>query len=156
MICLIAAVAKNGVIGAQGRIPWTIPEDRAHFRRLTQGGILIMGRYTWEEIGRPLPGREIIVVSASAPEGVYSARTLPEALSLAQQFADRDVFLCGGVRIYAEGMRAAQRLYLTELQAAYEGDVYFPPIPPGQFRLTRKVQGEGLWFCEYERIAPQQ
>ncbi len=149
MISMIAAVAANGVIGRQGRIPFSEPEDRAHFRTLTMGSSVIMGRRTYEEIGHPLPGRYHVIVSGTLHlhgDNLCTAATLPEAIRKAA--VRENVFLCGGTRIYAEGMAYAERIYLTELKAAYEGDVYFPPMPP-QFRLIERVERERLYFSVY-------
>ncbi|MBR4626478.1 MAG: dihydrofolate reductase [Ruminococcus sp.] len=147
MTAVIAAVAKNGVIGANGTIPWNIPEDRAYFRRLTMGGAVIMGRLTYESIGRPLPGRLNIVVSRST---VYkgailrTAGSTAAAVAMAERGLRRrgmkdDVFLCGGSGIYREGIALADRLYITELYDDYCGDTYFPE----QFR-----EGFELLSCD--------
>ena len=130
MIKLIAAVAANGVIGKDGGIPWDIPEDRKMFRELTDGGVLIMGRRTYESIGRPLPNRHMVVVTTT---GVYIPEiyekyfsvvsTLSEAIEIA---GERDAFLCGGARIYEEGLPFAEMLYITKVEYAVEGDTFFP------------------------------
>lgn len=153
MIALIAAVARNGVIGADGHIPWDIPEDRAHFKELTMGHILVMGRRTYEEIGRPLPGRITIVVSrnlaaesgsvhvlnagdalsADAPHalnadtGLLFAPSLEEALCLAKEAApEKTVFIAGGGMLYEAALSLADILYLTEIDAEISGDTFFP------------------------------
>jgi dihydrofolate reductase len=146
MINIIAALSENRVIGCGGKIPWDIPEDRAHFRRLTTGNTVIMGRRTFEEIGRPLPERINIVVSTSADysgENLYTARSLGHALELAKGYSDREIFLCGGERIYREGLSVADRLYLTELDARFDGDAFFPVLGGG-FALAsdERVEGE--------------
>jgi len=139
MISIIAAAAKNGVIGAGGKIPWNIPEDMAYFRRITSGGAVIMGRRTYEDIGRPLPNRYNIVVSAklqTAPEGTALAHSLAEAVESAVRSGRENIFLCGGAAVYREGLAIADRIYLTVLDEEYDGDVYFPEFSEKEFRLT--------------------
>lgn len=155
MINLIAAVAKNGVIGRNGTLPWDFPEDRAYFRRLTRGGALIMGRRTFAEIGHPLPDRATVIVSRTLRmegENLHTACSLDEAIRMAELLRP-EIFLCGGAEIYRQGMVLAERLYLTEIEDAYEGDVYFPAIPEGMFRLKERVHSprEKLWYAVYER-----
>lgn len=155
MISIVAAAAKNGVIGKNGGIPWDIPEDRAHFRRVTAGGAVIMGRRTYESIGHPLPDRYNIVVSrtlALQDEMLCTAAGLPEAIRIAASKCPA-IYLCGGREIYAEGLAYAERLYLTELDDAYEGDVYFPAFSQEEFRLVKRIRSEAgrLWYNIYER-----
>lgn len=141
MIALIAAVARNGVIGADGRIPWDIPEDRKHFKELTMGHVLVMGRRTFEEIGRPLPGRISIVVSKTlaaerggaqalnADDGLLYAASLEDALRLAAEAApEKTVFIAGGGQLYETTLPFADVLYLTEIDAEIAGDTFFPDI----------------------------
>lgn len=161
MTAIIAAIAKNGVIGANGGIPWDIPEDRAYFRRLTMGGAVIMGRNTYESIGRPLPGRLNIMVSHNREYRGAMLRTagsLAAAIAMAERGLRRrgmkcNVFLCGGNAVYREGMAFADRLYITELYDEYEGDVYFPEIDREQFRLVSCDDRPELRlrFCIYEK-----
>lgn len=155
MINIVAAVARNGVIGRNGTLPWDFPEDRAYFRQLTTGGVLIMGRRTFEDIGRPLPGRVTIIVSKTLhieTEPLRTASSLDEALRMAQPL-QKEIFLCGGADIYRQGMALADRLYLTEIEDAYRGDVYFPAIPNKLFQLKKRVHSprEKLWYAVYER-----
>lgn len=156
MICLIAAAARNGVIGAGGRTPWNIPEDRAYFRKLTTGGTVIMGRLTFAEAGRALPDRLNIVVSRSLQTvpGVHIVPGLPEAIALAERLRpEADIFLCGGERIYREGLFRAQRIYLTELAEDYAGDRYFPAFRSMfTLRESRTSAGAHLRYCVYERL----
>lgn len=153
MINIIAAVSANGVIGVSGRIPWSIPADMAHFKELTTGGAVIMGRYTYESIGRPLPERFNIVVSRKSCYSGDELATVPDiesAIKLAKKERS-EIFLCGGERIYSEGIRYAQRLYLTLLDDEYCGDAYFPEFDHSEFRLT-KIQRDNenkLTFCTY-------
>lgn len=162
MICIIAAAAANGVIGANGGIPWDIPEDRAYFKSLTTGGVVIMGRRTYESIGRPLPERLNIVVSG---RGRFIGKMLRTAASLdaavrtgknwlRRRASDGGIFLCGGAEIYRQGLKKARRIYLTELYDEYEGDVYFPEFSREDFRLISCDDRPELRlrFCIYERI----
>ena len=163
MVSIIAAVAKNGVIGSCGRIPWNIPEDMEYFRKVTIGGIVIMGRKTYEEIGRPLPERFNIIVSQSknfSGDNLRTVRSLEEAISLGEQYADKNgiqsrIFLCGGQRIYSQGMKYAKRLCLTEIDADYNGDAFFPELDRERFRLESKIIGKtpGVKFCVYEAVS---
>lgn len=138
-ISLIAAVARNGVIGRDGTIPWRIPGDLPRFRRLTMGHPVIMGRRTWESLGRPLPGRRNIVVSRAtgiAAQGAEVAPSLQAALASCRDAAE--VFLIGGTGIYREGLPLADRLLLTEIDADIEGDAYFPEFARTQWREVER------------------
>lgn len=162
MISMIAAVSAGGVIGSGGSIPWNIPEDMAHFRRMTTGCPVIMGSRTFESIGRPLPDRYNIVVTSKTMTGQCQAyaRTLQEAVSKAENALKtgkwrNEIFLIGGGRIYSGGMSIADRIYLTELYDDYEGDVYFPEIDSSLFVRTsvQEMPEKRLRFCTYERKA---
>ena len=140
-LAIIAAVAENGCIGINNQLPWYLPEDLKYFRRLTTGGVVIMGRKTYESIGKPLPNRTNIVISRKAgyhPEGIKVVSSLEDALDLAAQVSEingiDDVFVIGGAQIYAQALPLANRLYLTEVQKTVEGDAFFPPINSVQWR----------------------
>jgi len=135
-VAIVAAVGENGVIGRDGDLPWRLPGDLAHFRRLTLGNTLVMGRRTHRSIGRPLPGRRTIVVTSRPLAGVETAGSIAEALMMAKT----PVFLAGGARIYAEGMAAANTLHITRVHARPAGDTRFPPIDPA-FRLVDASPG---------------
>jgi len=150
-------VARNGVIGRDGRLPWHIPEDLKRFRALTMGHHIIMGRRTWESIGRPLPGRTSVVVTRdrdySAP-GVKVAHSLAEALAACA--GDEEVFVIGGAEIYREALPRADRIYLTEVLADYPGDVRFPALGAEWHEVSRDqprrdVDEVGLAYVVYER-----
>lgn len=134
-ITLIAAVAKNRVIGRDNDLAWRLRSDLRHFRALTMGKPVVMGRRTWDSIGRPLPGRRVIVMTRnpgwSAP-GVESAADWPAVLARTEG-AD-EIMVAGGAEIFALTLPQADRLHLTEVDAAPEGDTLFPEIPPGAFR----------------------
>lgn len=133
-IALIAALARNGVIGRDNQLPWRLSADLQHFRRLTMGKPIVMGRKTWASLGRPLPGRRNIVVTrdmAFGCEGCVVTHSIDEALSAA---ADSDeVMIIGGAELYAQALARADRLYLTEVGAQVEGDVRFPVIDPSDW-----------------------
>jgi dihydrofolate reductase len=131
-VTLVAAVAANGVIGVDGDLPWRLPEDLAHFKRLTVGHPMIMGRATFDSIGRALPGRTTIVVTRNpdwSADGVETAPNLEAALQRAAELDD-DIFIVGGGRIYAQALDAGavDLMVITRVAAAPEGDVRFPPI----------------------------
>ncbi|MBQ8603272.1 MAG: dihydrofolate reductase [Oscillospiraceae bacterium] len=133
MIYIIAAVAKNNVIGKNGGMPWHIPEELKHFRELTMGSAVVMGRRTYESIGQPLPGRVNIVVSNSQEfqgENLTTANSLSHAIQLA---GDRDVFVSGGRQLYKEAIEIADVLYITEIEMETEGDTFFPPFDHSLF-----------------------
>ena len=141
-LAMIAAVGENGIIGSDGAIPWRLPTDFAHFKRTTMGKPLIMGRKTFESIGKPLPGRTNIVVTRRSgyhPEGVLVAHSLAEALDRAQAIAVADgvdeIMIGGGGEIYREAMPLAERLYVTHVVASPSGDARFPLIDPKQWEV---------------------
>lgn len=132
-VTLVAAVADNGVIGKDGDIPWRIPADFAHFKALTLGHVLVMGRATYVSIGRPLPGRTTIVLTRDRdwrpPEGVLVAHDLGAALELAHGI-DEEVYVVGGARVYAEALPVADAQVLTEVHLRPEGDTTYPAFEP--------------------------
>lgn len=128
-ISLIAALADNRVIGYRNRLPWRLPADLQHFKRMTMGKPLVMGRKTWESIGRPLPGRINIVVSRDTTlqaDGGVVVHSIEQALEAAA--GAEEVMIMGGAELYAQALPRAGRLYLTEVKAAVEGDAWFPDI----------------------------
>lgn len=132
---MIAAVARNGAIGIENTLPWRLSGDLQFFKRVTMGKPVVMGRKTFESIGRPLPGRDNIVITRNADwsaEGVRSATSLQEALDMAMASAvaqgSAEVMVIGGAEIYRQAMPLAQRLYVTEVDAEVEGDAFFPSI----------------------------
>jgi dihydrofolate reductase len=154
---LIAAVASNGVIGAAGRLPWHLPEDLKHFKALTSGHPVIMGRRTWESLGKALPGRENIVVTRNpdyeAPGGSI-ASSLAAALALCADAPD--AFVIGGGELYTEALECADVLLLTEIQRAFEGDARFPEFDRNDWREVERrphtaESGLRFDFVRYER-----
>jgi len=140
-ISLIVAVSRNGVIGVDNQLPWHLPEDLKYFKSVTMGKPIIMGRKTYDSIGRPLPGRTNIVITRDSSwqaEGVEVAQTLAQAMTLgrlacANAGAD-EAMVIGGEQIYRMTLPAADRLYLTEVQAEVEGDAFFPEFEIKQWQ----------------------
>jgi len=173
---LIVARARNGVIGKRGTLPWKLPEDLAHFKRATMGHAIVMGRKTWDSIGRALPGRRNIVVTRNptwrAP-GAEVATSLEEALQkcAARQGAgganaspgESDVFVIGGAELYAQAMRwPIDTIFMTEIDADFEGDTLFPALDPARWRERSRQHFApaggrpfGFDFVHYEAIAPR-
>jgi dihydrofolate reductase len=144
-LSLIAAVAENGVIGAKEDIPWRLPEDWKRFKATTMGHHLLMGRKTWESIGKPLPGRTTVVISRGhpeLPEGVHLASSLDEAIEIGARAADDEVFVAGGAGIYRLALPRADRLYLTRVHASIEGDTLFPEWNQNDWRLAASDRHE--------------
>lgn len=143
-VYLVAAVAANGVIGANGELPWRLPEDLKHFKALTMGRPVIMGRKTWESLGKPLPGRENIVVTRSpgydAP-GASVAASLDSALAFCA--GEPVVFVIGGGELYAAALPLADGLVLTEIQRDYAGDARFPSFDRSAWRETQRLPQTG-------------
>lgn len=151
-ISLIAAVARNGVIGADGAMPWHLPDELAHFKATTMGHTLVMGRRTFESIGRALPGRRTVVVTRDrawhAP-GVETAHSFAEAIALAGP--GDEVFVAGGAQVYAEALPWAQRLVLSEVDAEPEGDTWFPDWDRTAWRETAREDHDGWTRVVYDR-----
>lgn len=128
-VSLIVAMAANRVIGRDGDLPWRLPADLRFFKRVTMGHHLVMGRKTWASIGRPLPGRTMVVLTRDAGleiPGVHVVHGLADALALARAAGDSEAFVIGGAEIFARALPLADRLYLTRIHADVEGDVRFP------------------------------
>ena len=159
-INLIFARAANGIIGKDGTMPWHLPEDLAHFKELTQGRPVIMGRKTWDSLPerfRPLPGRTNIVVTRQEvwqQDGAKPATSLDDALAIAGQTADT-VWIMGGAQIYAQALPLAQRVEVTEIHQEFKGDVYAPTLGD-EWQETDRVNHVGanglpFSFVTYER-----
>lgn len=154
-VVIIAAVARNRVIGKDNRLLWNIPEDMAHFKTLTAGHTVVMGRKTWESLPprfRPLPGRRNIVISRQprydAP-GAEVADSLENALKLASTATT--VFVIGGEQIYTQAMAVADRLEITEVDLEPEGDAWFPEIATVDWEQTAITEGTGFAFLTLRR-----
>jgi dihydrofolate reductase len=143
-LALVVAAAKNGVIGKDGKLPWRIPEDLKHFKRVTVGHAVIMGRKTWDSIGKPLVDRRNIVVSRNAAlqiPGVEVVTSIEEAIALARQ-TDDEPRVIGGAEIYRRTLPLATRIYLTEIDREVEGDAFLPPIDKNEWRELERRPGE--------------
>ncbi len=161
-ISLVAAVAENGVIGADGEMPWHYPDDLAHFKETTTGHPVVMGRRTYESIERaldgPLPGRTNVVLSRreslELPDGAAHARNVSEAERLAREDADErgvdTVYVVGGATVYEAFLDRADELIITEIPEAPEGDTRFPTVGEEWRAVDRERSGE-LSFVRYER-----
>jgi dihydrofolate reductase len=137
-VVLVAAVAANGVIGDRGTIPWRIPGEQAHFKAVTLGHTLVMGRATYDSIGRPLPGRTTIVLTRDPDwrvDGVLVAASLPEALRLADGLPG-DVMVAGGQQVYAQALPVADAQVLTRVHLSPEGDTHYPDFDPREWEET--------------------
>ena len=160
-ISLIAAMAENRVIGRDNRLPWHLPDDLKRFKRLTTGHTVIMGRKTYEAIGKPLPDRRSIVVTTrpltDRAQSVVAAGSLDEALELVQ--GEAEVFVAGGEAIYRLTLPRADRLHLTLVHAAVPGDAHFPPLDLSQWKLIEDERHEAnhrhayaFSFRTYDRV----
>jgi len=157
-ISIIVAYAANRVIGRDGKMPWHLSEDLKRFRRLTMGHHIVMGRKTWESIGRLLPGRKHIIVSRKSGYDVPGAKvvdSLEAAVAAARD--DSEIFVIGGGEIYALVLPIADRIYATEIARKYEGDTYFPELEGGKWRVAAReprhdeAGGFDYSFVTYER-----
>ena len=140
-LVMIAALAENHVIGLDNKMPWHLPADLKHFKAMTLGKPIIMGRKTWDSLGRPLPGRLNLVVSRQPDlqlEGAETFSSLDDALQRAEAWAreqDADeIMLIGGAQLYIQALERAQRLYLTRIEASPEGDAFFPQFEENQWQ----------------------
>jgi dihydrofolate reductase len=149
-VYLVAAVASNGIIGANGELPWRLPEDLQHFKRITMGHPVIMGRRTWESLKGPLPGRDNIVVTGTAgyeAPGAAVASSLEAALALC--LGESVVFVIGGSRLFAESLPFAAGLVMTEIDREFEGDTWFPEYDRSRWKESqreRHVTAGGMKF----------
>ncbi len=156
-LVIVAAVARNRVIGKGNALPWHIPGELKHFRAVTIDHAVIMGRKTFESIGKALPRRRNIVITrdrALRVEGCETAPSLTEAIAIARE-KDSAPRVIGGAQIYAEAIALASELILTEIDRDYDGDAYFPAFDRALFREERRVAHSepGVSFCWYRRVA---
>ena len=154
-VTIVAAVARNRVIGSAGGLPWHLPDDLQRFKRLTVGHVLVMGRETYESVGRPLSDRTTVVVTRNRAwdaghDSVLVARGVREALAKAAELDD-EVFVVGGARIYEAALPLADRLELTFVDAEPEGDTFFPDVDWEAWREAARERGEGWTAVTYER-----
>lgn len=158
-VSVIAALARNRVIGIENRLPWRLPEDLAHFKALTLGHPILMGRKTFESLGRPLPGRTNIVITRNPDylfEGCQVADSIPAAIAMCA--GSDELFFIGGAELYAQAIPLADRLYLTEVDIEAKGDAWFPDYDRSVFsevsrepHVGEKGDALGFDFVVYER-----
>ena len=157
-ISIISALAKNRTIGIHNTLPWRLPEDLKYFKALTLGHHILMGRKTWESIGKPLPGRTTVIITRGdtpAPEGVKIAHSLQQAIALCGN--DMEIFFVGGAELYAQALPLVDRLYLTEIQTEVEGDAWFPNYDRAHWREVSRdrrhdeANGMAYHFVVYDR-----
>ncbi len=151
-LSVIVALAKNRVIGVNNTLPWHLPEDLKRFRQLTMGHHIIMGRKTYESLGRLLPGRQTVIVTRNRDyqvEGAHVVHSLEQAIQVSA--SDSEAFLIGGAELYQQSLPLAKRLYLTQIDAEFEGDAYFPEIDLNEWDLLeqRSHRSQNGWLFHY-------
>ena len=153
-LILIAALARNRVIGRDGKLPWHLPEDLKRFKQLTTGHTVVMGRKSFESIGKPLPDRRNVVLSSHPVPGIETYTSISDLLKALS--AESTVFIIGGGEVFRQMLPLADALYLTLLDHDVEGDTFFPEyehLIGNTFRLVHQEPREGFSFVDYERIA---
>jgi dihydrofolate reductase len=156
-VTLLAAVARNGVIGVDGGLPWRLPGDLPRVKALTTGHVLVMGRKTFDSIGRALPGRSTVVVTRQpgwSAEDVHVAASVSQALEVAASIDDH-VYVFGGAEVYAQTLDRADRLEMTEVHAEPEGDTFFPAVDWSEWTEVAREHNDGFDFVTYERKNPR-
>lgn len=148
MIAIIAAMAPNRAIGKDNKLPWRISEDLKNFKRLTSGNTVVMGRKTFESIGKPLPNRNNVVISSSFPAtpGIDVCQTVDEALEKARSYR-KDVFIIGGSSIYQQTIPLADKMYLSYVKKEYDGDTFFPEFDESEWKIESREN-----FAEFELV----
>lgn len=140
ILSLLVAVGENNVIGKDNQLPWHMPNDLKYFKNLTWGMPILMGRKTFESIGKPLPGRKSIVITRSKEwqwEGVEVVHSVEEAIAKARDHDIKEIFVIGGAEIFATSFDQADRIYLTRIHHAFDGDVYFPEVSEKEWQLVK-------------------
>ena len=157
ILTLLVARALNGAIGHENRLPWHLPEDLAHFKRTTMGKTIVMGRLTWESIGRILPGRQMVVISsgrpALLPAGVRHATSLAQAV--ADNAAEEEIFIIGGARVYAGAMPIADKIIMTEVESTPQADVFLNKPDPTDWQEVSRAPGISVNGTRYSIITYQ-
>ena len=161
-ISIITAMAANRAIGLNTRLPWHLPEDLKRFKALTMNHHIVMGRKTYDSIGKPLPGRDTIIVTRNmdyAVPGCVAVNSLDAALTVS--YDDEEVFFVGGANLYRQALLIAQRIYLTEIQREFEGDAFFPEFDARQWneisREQHRTEGDNGYdyhYVIYDRKQP--
>lgn len=158
IISIIAAISKNNVIGKDGKIPWNIPGEQKRFKELTTGKTIIIGRKSFEEIGKPLPNRNTVVLSRTknySSENCITVDSFLKALELLKD--EKEVFIAGGAKVYEAALPYAEYIYLTIIGRCFEGDVYFPDFNKDDYTVIFKQRIEGpipYTYYTYKRISP--
>jgi dihydrofolate reductase len=161
IISIIAAVAKNNTIGFKNKLPWKLPNDLQHFKKITMGHYVVMGQRTYESLGRPLVGRKNIILSFNKDykaEGCITANSLEEALKTASFDGEGEVFVIGGASVYKQAIGISDKLYITKINRKFKGDTSFPEINRKEWKLVfseehKKGKNDPLPYCFtlYER-----
>ncbi len=162
IVSAIVAVSIDGVIGNDNMLPWHLPADLKYFKRKTLDHHVIMGKNTFYSIGRPLPKRSNVVLTRDpffVADGIYVAHSVYEALEIAYEAGEEEVFVIGGAQVYRTALDYFDKIYLTRVDVSVVGDTYFPEILPSQWKLTSEIKHEAddkndyaYTFCTYERI----
>jgi dihydrofolate reductase len=150
-LTIIAAISENNVIGINGQLPWKIPEDLHRFKKLTMGNTIIMGRKTFESIGKPLPGRENIVLTRQPnykEQGIILAHTIEEAIAISK---NDSIYAIGGQEIYRATLPLANAMEITRVHRNYEGDTFFPEIDYSQWKLIDQEEWGDFSYMSYSR-----
>lgn len=150
-ISLLLAASENNVIGKDNKLPWHLPNDLKYFKNLTWGMPILMGRKTFDSIGKPLPGRKSIVITRNKEwqhEGVDVVHSLDEAAERATAYGAKEIFIIGGAEIFQSALPQADRIYLTRIHHHFDGDTFFPTLPPTQWQLASER------FCEADEKNP--
>jgi dihydrofolate reductase len=145
ILSLLVAADENNVIGKDNKLPWHLPEDLKFFKNLTWGMPILMGRKTYDSVGRPLPGRKSIVITRSRDwkqAGVETVHSIEEAVEKARSFGAKEIFVIGGAEIFASTLSSADRVYLTRIHHKFEGDVFFPELVKNEWSMVQER------FCE--------
>lgn len=156
---IIVAKTKNNVIGLHNQMPWHLPNDLKHFKQTTLGHLVIMGRKTWESLPKPLSDRKLIVITHQPhyqSTGCMIATSLQEALKIAKESGETEVFIAGGGTIYQEALPIVDQLYLTEIQASILGDTFFPPLIPHTWqevsRRSHQIDAKHAYAYDFVRL----
>ncbi len=156
-LALVVAMNRDRLIGADGGLPWHIPEDLKHYKRTTMGHAILMGRVTWDSIGRPLPGRHNIVITRNQElvlKGADVVHSVEAAIALARARGDNEPCIIGGATIYAAALPLVTTLHVTEVDHAADGDTFFPALVEGEWEEVERRQGEtpGVVFRTLKRV----
>jgi dihydrofolate reductase len=162
IVSQVVAISENNAIGKDNKLIWHLPADLKHYKNKTMGHHMIMGRKTWESIGRLLPGRQTVIITRDKDykvEGAYVVHSLQEALEVAKKNNDTEACIVGGAEIFRQAMDLTDKIYLTVVHETFEADTFYPPLDPAKWKLTQKEDHQpdeknkySYSFCEYERV----